>query len=58
MVHNDSFVYFGIRSGVKECNKIKSETMKERGTPINLSANTDYLHQFGNSTFKTQTNKT
>ena len=30
MVHNDSFVYFGIRSGVKECNKIKSETMKER----------------------------
>ena len=30
MVQNDSFVYFRIRSGVKECNKIKSETMKER----------------------------
>ena len=31
---------------------------KRKRTPINLSANTDYLHQFGNSTFKTQTNKT
>ena len=30
MVQNDSFVYFRIRSGIKECNKIKSETMKER----------------------------
>ena len=30
MVHDDSFVYFGIRSGIEECKKIKSETIKER----------------------------